>query len=174
MRGLRPVPGGEPLPPRLGRQLVGVNPLRLLRSLPRWATGLVIVAGCGLGLSACSGNGKALAQAACVHVNRSIALDKDATADTDPTTAANLNREAYIQLVDALPIAAQAAGKDSQWQALMTTVSESSRVSESHLVGALTDQCGVADQSSPFQPAPTSPVPPPASIPPPATAPPTG
>jgi hypothetical protein len=32
----------------------------------------------------------------------------------------------------------------------------------------------VADQSSPFQPAPTSPVPPPASIPPPATAPPTG
>jgi hypothetical protein len=150
-----------------------VNPLRLRRAPARWVAGLVIVVGCGLGLAACSGNGKALAQAACVHVNRSIALYKQATSDTNPAAAANLDREAYIQLVDALPIAAQAAGKDSQWQALMTTVSESSRVSESHLVGALTDQCGVADQSSPFQPAPTSPIPPPASIPPPATAPPT-
>ncbi|HEX3842427.1 MAG TPA: hypothetical protein VHU85_16665 [Acidimicrobiales bacterium] len=150
-----------------------MNPLRLRRAPARWAVGLVMVVGCGLGLAACSGNGKALAQAACVHVNRSIALYNQATTDTDPTTAETLNREAYIQLVDALPIAAQAAGKDSQWQALMTTVSESSRVSESHLVGALTDQCGVADQSSPFQPAPTSPVPPPASIPPPATTAPT-
>jgi hypothetical protein len=148
-----------------------VNPRRLRRALPRWATGLVIVVGSGLGLAACAGNGQSLARAACVHVNRSITLYKQATADTDPASAATLNREAYIQLLDALPIAAQAAGKDSQWQALMTTVSEGSRVSESHLVGALTDQCGVADQSSPFQPAPSSPVPPPASIPPPATAP---
>ena len=150
-----------------------MNPLRLRQALPRWATGLVIVVGCGLGLAACAGNGQSLARAACVHVNRSITLYKQATADSDPTSAATLNQEAYIQLVDALPIAAQAAGKDSQWQALMTTVSESSRVSESHLVGALTDQCGVADQSSPFQPAPSSPVPAPAPVPPPATAPPT-
>jgi hypothetical protein len=139
--------------------------------VPRWATGIVIIAGCGLGLAACSGNGQALAQAACVHVDKSIALYKQSTATSDPTRSEALGQQAYVQLLDALPLAAQAAGKDSQWQALMTTVSESSRVSESHLVGALTDQCGMADQSSPFAPSPSRPVPPPASVPPPATAP---
>jgi hypothetical protein len=139
--------------------------------VPGWATGIVIIAGCGLGLAACSGNGQALAQAACVHVDKSIALYKQSTATSDPTRSEALGQQAYVQLLDALPLAAQAAGKDSQWQALMTTVSESSRVSESHLVGALTDQCGMADQSSPFAPSPSRPVPPPASVPPPATGP---
>ena len=140
-----------------------MSTLRTRRSVPRWATGIVIIIGCGLGLAACSGNGQALAQAACVHVHKSIALYDQSTTTSDPTRSKALGQQAYVQLLDALPLAAQAAGKDSQWQALMTTVSESSRVSESHLVGALTDQCGVADQSSPFQPAPTSPVPPPAT-----------
>jgi hypothetical protein len=106
-----------------------------------------------------------LAQAACVHVDKSISLYKQATATTDPARSAALYQQAYIQLVDALPLAAQAAGKDSQWQALMTTVSESSRVSESHLIGAMTDQCGMANQSNPFEPPPTRPVPPPATAP---------
>jgi hypothetical protein len=131
----------------------------------------VIIIGCGFGLAACSGNGQALAQAACVHVHKSIALYDQSTTTSDPTRSKALGQQAYVQLLDALPLAAQAAGKDSQWQALMTTVSESSRVSESHLVGALTDQCGMADQSSPFGPSPSRPVPPPASVPPPATAP---
>ena len=148
-----------------------MNALRHRRAVSGWATGLVVIIGCGLGLAACSGNGQALAQAACVHVDKSISLYKQGIATTDPTRSAALDQQAYVQLVDALPLAAQAAGKDSQWQALMTTVSESSRVSESHLVGALTDQCGMADQSNPFEPPPTRPVPPPASIPPPATAP---
>ncbi len=141
------------------------------RTASGWATGIVIIVGCGLGLAACAGNGQALAQQACVHVGKSISLYNQASATTDPTRSAALDQQAYIQLVDALPLAAQAAGKDSQWQALMTTVSESSRVSESHLIGALTDQCSMANQSNPFEPPPTRPVPPPASIPPPATAP---
>lgn len=141
------------------------------RSVFRWATGIVIVIGCGLGLAACAGNGQALAREACVHVDKSISLFNQATATTDPTSSAALNQQAYIQLVDALPLAAQAAGKDSQWQALMTTVSESSHVAESHLIGALTDQCGMADQVNPFEPSPSRPIPPPASIPPPAAAP---
>jgi hypothetical protein len=132
---------------------------------------LVIVIGCGVGLAACSGGAQSLAQAACVHVKRSITLYNEATASSDPTRSASLDQQAYIQLLDALPLAAQAAGKDAQWQALMTTVSESSRVSESHLIGAMTDQCAVADQSNPFEPAPSTPVPPPASVPPPVTAP---
>ncbi len=148
-----------------------MSTLRTRRSVPGWATGIVIIVGCALGLAACSGNGQALAQAACVHVDKSIALYRQSTATSDPTRSEALGQQAYVQLLDALPLAAQAAGKDSQWQALMTTVSESSRVSESHLVGALTDQCGMADQSSPFVPPPTRPVPPPASVPPPATAP---
>jgi hypothetical protein len=133
--------------------------------------GIVVIIGCGLGLAACGGNGQALARAACVHVDKSISLYHQATATTDPTRSAALDQQAYLQLVEALPLAAQAAGKDSQWQALMTTVSESSRVSESHLIGALTDQCGMANQAGPFEPSPSRPVPPPASIPPPATAP---
>jgi hypothetical protein len=145
--------------------------LRSRRAVPGWATGIVIAVGCGLGLAACSGNGQALARAACVHVDKSISLYKQGVATSDPTLSAALDHQAYVQLLDALPLAAQAAGKDSQWQALMTTVSESSRVSESHLIGALTDQCGMANASTPFAPSPSRPVPPPASIPPPATAP---
>ncbi|MGH9095835.1 MAG: hypothetical protein ACRDWB_00260 [Acidimicrobiales bacterium] len=141
------------------------------RAVSRWATGIVIIIGGGFGLAACAGNGQALARQACVHVDKSISLFNQAAATPDPNRSAALGQQAYIQLVDALPLAAQAAGKDSQWQALMTTLAESSRVSESHLVGALTDQCGMADQANPFGPSPSRPIPPPASIPPPTAAP---
>ena len=55
----------------------------------------------------------------------------------DAPRSAQLSQQAYTQLRLALPIAAEAAYRDGQWQALMTTVSESNRVPETTLVPAL-------------------------------------
>lgn len=122
----------------------------------------MVAIGLGAVLSACGGNGTALAKLACTHVNLSIVLLHRSEAPTDPAAqAASLKSHAYVELLRALPIAARAAGQDGQWQALMTTISESNRVPETTLVGALTAQCRVADSST-FNQAPA-----PSSIPPP-------
>jgi hypothetical protein len=81
---------------------------------------------------------------------------------TDPTVAEKLRQQAALQLDAALPIAAQAAYHDGQWQSLMTTLSESSRVPEATLVTALQEQCQQADSSTFGQPSPPSSIPPPA------------
>ncbi|MGO9028103.1 MAG: hypothetical protein ACLQOZ_05680 [Acidimicrobiales bacterium] len=138
---------------------------RLRLALPRWAAGLGIVVGGGIGLAACGGGGTALARQACVHIDRSITLYQRSTDDTDPTRSAALSQQAYIELRQALPLAALAASQDGQYQALMTTVSESSRVPEVDLITALTAQCAAATSSDNGEP------PPPSSIPPPATTP---
>ena len=137
----------------------------LRAKLGRLAAGSVLALGLGIALSACGSNGTALAKQACTHVDRSIGLLKQSAHQSDQIEAARLTQRAYIELRDALPIAAQAAYDDGQWQALMTTVSESNRVPETTLTGALTAQCRVADSST-FDQAP-----PPSSIPPPAPAP---
>jgi hypothetical protein len=121
-----------------------------------------VVAG-GIGLSACGGGGTTLAQQACVHIDRSIALYRQSTRDTDPSQSASLSEQAYLQLRQALPLTAQAANQDGTYQALMTTVAESSRVPEAHLITALTAQCAVANASSNGEPPPPSNIPPPAS-----------
>jgi hypothetical protein len=121
----------------------------------------VLVVGLGTALGACGDNGTSLAKQACTHVNLSISLLHESAARTDPAEATELRDRAYLQLVAALPIAAQAAGQDAEWQALMTTLSEAGRVPEGTLVDALTQQCQVADSST-FNQAP-----PPSSIPPP-------
>jgi hypothetical protein len=128
----------------------------------RLAAGTVLVVGLGTGLSACGNDGTALAKQACTHVNRSLSLLTQAARQTDATVAGQLQQEAYVQLRQALPIAAQAAYHDGQWQALMTTVSESNRVPETTLVSSLRAQCQQADRSAFGQ------APPPSSIPPPA------
>ncbi len=131
----------------------------------RLAAGAVVVIGLGATLSACGNSGAGLAKEACGHIDRSLSLLARSSRETDPATAAQLQRLAYQQLRQALPIAAEAAYHDGQWQALMTTVSESNRVPESTLVDALTAQCQQAD-SSPFgQPPPPSSIPPPAPVP---------
>ena len=136
----------------------------LRAKLGRLAAGSVLALGLGGTLSACGGgNGTALAKQACTHVDRSISLLKESAQQSDKMDAARLTQRAYIELRDALPIAAQAAYLDGQWQALMTTVSESNRVPETTLTSALAAQCRVADSST-FDQAP-----PPSSIPPPAT-----
>jgi hypothetical protein len=73
-----------------------------------------------------------------------------------------LEADAETELRTALPIAAEAAYDDGQWQALMTTLSESNRIAPSTLIPALTQQCATTT-SSPFnQPPPPSSIPPPA------------
>ena len=128
----------------------------------RLAAGTIVVIGLGATLSACSNSGASLAKQACGHIDRSLSLLAESGRQTDAATATELKSQAYNQLRQALPIAAEAAYNDGQWQALMTTVSESNRVPESTLVDALKMQCQEAD-SSPFgQPAPPSSIPPPA------------
>ncbi|HVB93024.1 MAG TPA: hypothetical protein VND67_01800 [Acidimicrobiales bacterium] len=133
-------------------------------TLRRAAVVVTAALGLGLGLSACGDSGTALAKQACVHVDRSIGLFKRAGQQSDVTEAAQLEQRAYIELRDALPIAAQAAYADGQWQALMTTLSETNRVPEATLTSALTAQCAVADRSTFDQPPPPSSIPPPAPL----------
>lgn len=134
-------------------------------TLPRLAAAVLVVTGLGASLGACGNSGAALAKQACTHINRSITLLKESDHQTDPAEAARLKQQAYDQLRTTLPITAQAAYRDGQWQALMTTVSESNRVPESVLVEALEAQCKAADSTVFGQ------VPPPSSIPPPPPSP---
>jgi hypothetical protein len=92
-------------------------------------------------LSGCaSSNALALARSACGHVDQSVVIF--VRSEHEHGTAAAVDRtRALRQLRDGLPDAATAAGEDGQWQALMTTISESSRVPESDLVNALRIQC---------------------------------
>ena len=121
--------------------------------------GGIVTVGLGVLLSACGENGTSLAKEACTHVNRSISLLHESDARTDEAQAAHLKERAYVELLVALPIAADAAGHDGQWQALMTTISEGNRVPETTLVNALTAQCKVADSSTFNQPPPPSSIP---------------
>jgi hypothetical protein len=128
----------------------------------RLVAGTVVVIGLGATLSACSNNGAVLAKQACGHVNRSLNLLTEASHQSNATVANHLQQQAYIQLRQALPIAAQAAYRDGQWQSLMTTVSESNRVPETTLVQSLRAQCQQADSSNFGQSPPPSSIPPPA------------
>jgi hypothetical protein len=128
------------------------------------AAGILATLGVGVVLAACGTSGTALAQQACSHVNKSITLLERSEHQSDPGQASATAQQAYVQLRDALPIAAEAAYSDGQWQSLMTTLSESNRVPEKTLISALTAQCQSADASV-FGQAPA-----PSSIPP-ATAP---
>jgi hypothetical protein len=134
------------------------------RRLSRAAAGIIVTVGLGTVLAACGNNAESLAQQACAHINRSIALLQESDRPSDAPRSAQLSQQAYTQLRLALPIAAEASYRDGQWQALMTTVSESNRVPETTLVPALEAQCGAA-ASTPFNqaPAPTS-IPPPAPV----------
>jgi len=102
-----------------------------------------------VGLSACSDQGgQALAQQACVHVNRSVQdYLRSVRVGTPPATVALLQREADQELRTALPLAAQANSDDGSWNSLMTTISEGATFDEGHLVPSLRAQCVVADSN---------------------------
>lgn len=105
----------------------------------------------GLALSGCSDQGVSLARQACSHVKQSLTDFRESQDNPDAGTAEHLSREARLQLLYALPIAAQANSENGQWNALMTTISEVARVDESHLVDALHAQCKLADSNQPDQ-----------------------
>ena len=128
---------------------------------PTSSTGLTVrllscaigLATCGLALGGCAyTNGVALAQQACAHVERSVALFTNSEHGRAPAAAAQDRAKALAQLRQALPIAARAAGDSGEWQALMTTLSESSRVPERLLVHALRRQCRIALAGEPLPP----------------------
>ena len=108
----------------------------------------VVAAGAVTGLAACDsqGNGQALARQACVHVHQSVRdWLRSTVPGTPPATVAELQKEAEQQLRDALPLAAAANSDDGTWNALMTAISESATVDETHLIPSLRGQCAVAD-----------------------------
>lgn len=109
------------------------------------ASAVVAAVALAAGLSSCAtSNGRALAQKACHHVALSLASYRRAQASPGSADAARERANAQTQLRAALPIAATAAGDSSQWQALMATLSNSTRVPESVLVHALEAQCALA------------------------------
>jgi hypothetical protein len=117
------------------------------------ARGIRVVAGAltlvasGSVLAACGASAGDLARASCTRINTSISLLDKASRTTDPTRAAALRDQAYVQLLTAIPIAAQAAYHDIQWESLSTTLSEANRVPETTLVPSLQAQCHNADAS---------------------------
>ena len=98
----------------------------------------VVLAGCA------SSDGTALALQACTHVERSVALYDSSLHQADPRRAGSERQRAVVQLHEALPTAATAAGEDGQYQALMSTLAESDHLPESLLVHALSAQCAAA------------------------------
>ena len=106
---------------------------------------LALTAALGLGLTACAnGDAHALVVQACRHVTLSLSLYRRAQSQTDAAMAERQRNDAEFQLQLAAPLAAVAAGQAPQWQALMATLSETSRLPESDLVPALTAQCAAA------------------------------
>ena len=111
-------------------------------------------------VSGCGNSGQGLAQQACTHVDRSITLYQQAERTTDRAAAAARINAAYVQLRQALPLAAAATSANGQWNALMTAISESARVQEGQLLVALRDECSAArsnQSNAPFAPAPPAP-----------------
>jgi hypothetical protein len=106
---------------------------------------LAVAAACWLlpvSLAGCAHrDAAAYARQACRYVESSLAAWARARSDPDPAAAARQRLAAQVDLRDALPLAALAASDDSQWQALATTISESTRVDEGLLVHALAIQC---------------------------------
>ena len=96
---------------------------------------------CSAALTGCSSqDASALARQACAHVERGLAAEHEASSATH-ARAVQLENEAVNEVRAALPLAAVAAGEDTDWQALDITLSESSRVPLPYLVGALKAQC---------------------------------
>jgi hypothetical protein len=148
-----------------------VTPVAVGRRVPRsagrrhrWALAVIVIAALSMGLAACSSGGTDLARQACSHVSKSIALFKRAEQAPTKAQGNTLAEQAYVQLRDALPLAAHAATSDGQWQSLMTTLSESNRVGEQYLITSLQDQCAATREQNPVEPpGPQHTIPPPAT-----------
>lgn len=92
-------------------------------------------------MSACGASSSALGHQACVDVGHSLSIYAQSTKTDDAAVAARDRQRALALLREALQPAAIAGSGDGDWQALMTTLSESNRVPESKLFSALSAQC---------------------------------
>jgi len=101
-------------------------------------------------LASCSSDGQsnALGHEACVDVARSIKSYDAAQHEIHPAVAATDRSHAQVELRAALRPAALAGSSDGNWQALMATLSESSRVPENLLIPALNAQCAATIRGS--------------------------
>ncbi len=112
------------------------------------ALGALTAAATGLAACDSQGSGQALAQQACVHVLHSLRdWQRSTVPGTPPATVARLQKDAAAQLRLALPLAADANSDDGSWNALMTDLSESATMDETHLLPSLRAQCSVADSN---------------------------
>jgi hypothetical protein len=125
--------------------------IRALSGVVAIGIGSIAIAGCG------TQPGDALARQACTYVSSSISLYESGLATKDPKKKAALLDEASNRLQMALQPASLATTDNSSWQALMTTISESSRVPESVLVSSLEAQCFAADHPGSPPPVDTTP-----------------
>jgi hypothetical protein len=109
------------------------------------AAALTMGAACGF--SACGQQGGlGLARQACGYVRTSLHdLTLAEQPGTPSGTSASFQTKAEDALRKALPLAADANSSDGSWNSLMTTISESATVDETHLVPALKAQCAVAN-----------------------------
>jgi hypothetical protein len=104
----------------------------------------LLAAGCG------DGAATSQARAACVRIDRSLATFAASKSASTPAEATRLAADAQAQLLSALSLSAQATSADGSFNALMTTVSEATRVPEQYLVPALRRQCQVIDSNTPY------------------------
>jgi hypothetical protein len=131
------------------------------RRTGRLVGGAIIGLATALGLGGCANaHALGLVRQACTHVDHFLTLYHRSTTDLSAAVQQADSTAALQQLRLALPLAATAAGENPQWQAFMTTLSESSRVPESDLVIALSQQCAAVAQGG------QAPIPPATSIPP--------
>ncbi len=111
-------------------------------------------------LAACGASAGANAKEACGFVDQSIAQFNQANSEANPGLAKAQQKKALDLLGSALPLASVAAGSNGVYQALMATLSESSRVPEKLLVNALSRECAQVLPSNADQQAPGGFVPP--------------
>jgi hypothetical protein len=141
------------------------------RAVPPGTRGLVgtcaavgITVGLSVGLTGCADSAAlGLVKQACHHVKISLALYQASEHEANAQVASSDLAKAQAQLQTASPLAAEAAGQAPQWQALMATLAENSRLPESDLVQALQQQCAVAQNGGttlPTLPDTTLPAPP--------------
>jgi predicted nicotinamide N-methyase len=117
------------------------DPSRIRRVLGAGAA-IGVAAILGAGLAGCANSAAlGLVRQACQHVTMSIKFYDAARTAPDAQRAAHDREQAQDQLQIASPLAAEAAGQSPQWQALMATLAENSRLPEANLVSALQDQC---------------------------------
>lgn len=129
----------------MAAQLSSRRRLRAPSDRGAWAACLAVALSGGMLLSGCAqggGGAEAYARAACGYVAKSITLFDGSRHAASSQAAAADSAAALTQLRLGLAKAGLAAAKDTAWDALVTTLSETSdQVPEASLIPALTQQC---------------------------------